>query len=264
MIRWKASQNECFGEELDPRNDRLGRSDAMNITQSLKTVLALGRVLTLTLVVLYRGAHPVEARALAMGAAPPTTDVISKRIESLEMGSNGRSTWLSLPIIRTVAPLDGTVSPGGADSAFGPRVRSSHRYLRAMIDEAVLRSRTFRSIVAAIEGTNGIVYVEHGACMHGVRTCLALGVTTAADYRILRVFVDARQPDWDVMASIGHELRHALEVLENPALVDNASVYLFYAQDQGAKDRPFETRAAIDAGFAVRHEVSSFAKGRLN
>ena len=127
-----------------------------------------------------------------------------------------------------------------------------------------MRSATFRRLVAAIDATNGIVYVEQGACVHKLRACLTLDVTAAAQYRILRVMVDARQPDWDVMASIGHELRHALEVLENPALVDTASVYLFYAQGREANNHPFETRAAIDAGFAVRNEVSSFARGRLN
>ena len=66
------------------------------------------------------------------------------------------------------------------------------------------------------------------------------------------------------MASIGHELKHALEVLENPGLVDATSVYFFYAERRHAKDRPFETTEAIDAGFAVRNEVSSFAKGRPN
>ena len=152
----------------------------------------------------------------------------------------------------------------GAECSVGPRVRSSHAYLRAMIDQAVVRSSTFRRIVAAIEATDGIVYVEHGDCKHGVRACLALDVTPAAGYRILRVIVDARQPDWDVMASIGHELRHALEVLEDPGLVDTARVFQFYAQAHHEKDRPFETRAAIDAGFAVRNEVSSFARGRLN
>jgi hypothetical protein len=145
-----------------------------------------------------------------------------------------------------------------------PRVRSSHAYLRAMIDEAVVRSSTFRRIVGAIEATDGIVYVEHGDCKHGVHACLVLEVTAAASCRILRVIVDARQPDWDVMASIGHELRHALEVLEDSGLADTARVYLFYAQAHQEKDRPFETRAAIDAGFAVRNEVSSFARGRLN
>jgi uncharacterized membrane protein len=132
-----------------------------------------------------------------------------------------------------------------------------------MIDEAVRRSSTFRGIVAAIGATDGIVYVEHGACTHSLRACLTLDVTAAAGYRILRVIVDARQRDWDVMASIGHELRHALEVLQNPALVDTASVYLFYAQGREANNHPFETRAAIDAGFAVRNELSSFARGRL-
>ena len=145
----------------------------------------------------------------------------------------------------------------------GPRVRTSHAYLRAMISEAALRSPTFRGIVAAIEATDGIVYVEHGACKPGIRACLVMDVTPAASFRILRVIVDARQPDWDVMASIGHELRHALEVLENRGIVDNASLYFFYAEKRDAKDRPFETRAATDAGFAVRREVSSFARGKL-
>jgi hypothetical protein len=132
-----------------------------------------------------------------------------------------------------------------------------------MIEEAAQRSPAFRRLVAAIEATNGIVYVEHGICMHGVRACLDLNVTAAGDYRILRVTVDARQRDWDVMAVIGHELRHAIEVLENPALVDMPSVFLFYAQDRSTKDRPFETRAAIEAGDAVRKEVGTFAKGEL-
>jgi hypothetical protein len=161
-------------------------------------------------------------------------------------------------------PMAGACDAIGAECPVGPRVRSSHAYLRAMIDQAVARSSTFRRIVDAIEATDGIVYVEHGDCKHGVRACLVLDVTVAAGYRILRVIVDARQPDWDVMASVGHELRHALEVLEDPGLADTPSVYLFYAQAHQEKDRPFETRAAIDAGLAVRNEVSSFARGRVN
>ena len=152
----------------------------------------------------------------------------------------------------------------GVDCSVGQRVRSTHAYIHAVIGEAMLRSKTFRGLVAAVEATDGIVYVEQGACKHNLRACLSLDVTVAGDYRILRVTVDVRQPDWDVMASIGHELKHALEVLENPGLVDATSVYLYYAERRDAKDRPFETKEAIDAGFAVRNEVSSFAKGRPN
>lgn len=174
---------------------------------------------------------------------------------------------LSLAGVSSEARTSSVASAGdatGAECSIGPRVRSSHPYLRAMIDEAVVRSSTFRRIIDAIEATDGIVYVEHGDCKHGVRACLALAVTAAGGYRILRVFVDARQRDWDVMATIGHELRHALEVLEDPGLVDTALVYQFYAQAHHDKDRPFETRAATDAGFAVRNEVSAFARGRSN
>jgi hypothetical protein len=160
--------------------------------------------------------------------------------------------------------LDAASNPVGADSASMPRVRSSHAYLRAMIGEAALRSKTFRGLVAAIEATDGIVYVEHGACMKNIHACLVLDVTAAGNYRILRIMVDARQPDWEVMSSIGHELRHALEVLENRAIVDNASIFFLYAQTRAEKDRPFETRAATEAGDAVRREVGSFAKGRPN
>ena len=159
---------------------------------------------------------------------------------------------------------DAAGSPGGDDATPGPRVRSSHAYLRAMIGEAALRSQTFRGLVAAIEATDGIVYVEHGPCMKSVHACLILDVTAAGRYRILRIMVDARQPDWDVMASIGHELRHALEVLEDRSIVNNSSMFFFYAQTRDSKDRPFETRAATDAGVAVRREVGSFAKGKPN
>jgi hypothetical protein len=83
-------------------------------------------------------------------------------------------------------PMSGACDAIGAECPVGPRVRSSHAYLRAMIDEAVLRSSTFRHIVAEIEATDGIVYVEHGDCKHGVRTCLVLDVTVAARCRILQ------------------------------------------------------------------------------
>ena len=149
------------------------------------------------------------------------------------------------------------------DSAGLPRVRSSHAYLRAMIEEAAQRSRTFSRLVNAIEATNGIVYVEHGACGHSVRACLSLHVVPAGGYRILRVMVDARQRDWEVMASIGHELQHALEVLGNVALTTTEAVFLFYSHGQTSGDS-FETTEAIKAGNSVRNEVGSYAKRKLS
>ena len=142
----------------------------------------------------------------------------------------------------------------------GPRVRSSHPYIRAMIEEAAQRSPTFRRLIENIEATDGIVYVEQGVCGHHVRACLAMMVTPTGDYRFLRVLIDARQPDWNVMATIGHELQHALEVLENRTITTSEAIYLFYKREGETMDDHFETGAAERMGDIVSKEVTSFSR----
>ena len=149
-----------------------------------------------------------------------------------------------------------------ADASGMQRVRSSHSYIRAMIAEASRRSETFRKLVEAIDATDGIVYVEQGACGHSARACLSLNVTPAAEFRILRVLVDSRQPDWDVMSSIGHELQHALEVLANNSLTSAEAVYLFYSRENPTGGDSFETNKAIKTGNTVRNEVGLYARRR--
>jgi hypothetical protein len=61
------------------------------------------------------------------------------------------------------------------------------------------------------------------------------------------------------LGSIGHKLRHTIEVIAEPGIRDNAAKYFFYEQigmhsTSGAR----ETRAAIDAGNTVRSEVRTF------
>jgi hypothetical protein len=164
-----------------------------------------------------------------------------------------------LVAIAAVAPI-ATANPVSDAS---PRVRSTSPVILALITDAAGHSRTFRRLLETIDGTNGIVYVEPGECGHGVRACLTMSVTPAGGYRILRILIDMRQKPPDLMGSIGHELRHAIEVLENSSLVDTAGFYLLYAKGSVSDGRPFETRAAIDAGFAVRNEIeSSLTKAR--
>jgi hypothetical protein len=180
------------------------------------------------------------------------------------MGVGGRRniTRLFAGSVVTMLLLGGARAAAALPPDGLPRVRSSHAYLRAMIDEAIQRSSTFRALVEAIEATNGIVYVEHGSCGHSVRACLSLSVTPAAEFRILRVLVDARQPDWEVMASIGHELRHALEVLGETTATTSEAVYLVYVREGAttAGGTAFETAAATRAGNAVKNDVVSFAR----
>lgn len=179
---------------------------------------------------------------------------------------DGPSRWIRVCAFRTLLLIAITAvtirtTTAHAAGSIGEQVRSTDAVIRALIAEAASLSRTFRRLVETIEGTDGIVYVESGACGHGVRACLTMTVTPAGNYRILRILLDMRQKPRELMGSIGHELRHAIEVLENRALVDTATVYLFYAQGSRSDGQPFETRAAIDAGFAVRNEIESSFNG---
>ena len=106
-------------------------------------------------------------------------------------------------------------------------VRSHHPGLRTMIATASDQSPTFRRMVETIDASDGIVYIEPGACGHGVRACL-VKVTSAGKYRSLFVKVDIVGADRQVMASIGHELRHAIEILGEPGVTNPASMHFFY------------------------------------
>ena len=133
-------------------------------------------------------------------------------------------------ILLAAAGVSGPVRAAAADLA---GVRSTSPAIRELIDDAMWESPTFRGIVRAIGATDGIVYVEQGVCRHGVHACLLLDVTPAAGYRILHILVDrqgvlAHRGRLDLIATIGHELTHALEVLGERTIRSAAAMFLFY------------------------------------
>ena len=163
--------------------------------------------------------------------------------------------------------LFGSGLPPGSGAALAaatalPRVRSSHPYIRAMMAEAQVRSSTFQQLVHRLEATDGIVYVEEGECRHGVRACLVPLLASAGSFRILRVVIDARQRDWDVMASIAHELQHAYEALSEPSITDSVALHFFIlmGSGHGLAGDAHETQAAVRVGDAVKKEVAAFAR----
>jgi hypothetical protein len=149
----------------------------------------------------------------------------------------------------------GVRAEGDGDTVVFPHVRSSTPAIARLLSEASARSQTFRQLVSTIERTDGIVYVEPGICRHGVRACLSLTITPAGGYRILRVLVNLATDVIELMATIGHELRHALEILAEPDVRTTQQAYMFYAREAPTMRTAFETPAAIEAGLAVRHDL---------
>ena len=168
------------------------------------------------------------------------------------MAKTGRIGWRALMVVAVLIAESRISAHGQAQQ----RVRAEDEHLNALIRQAIEQSATFRSVVEGIQGTNGIVYVIRGRCGHHLRACLLLWMAPAGPDRMLRVVVDdsRKAADIDTMASLGHELRHALEVLTETNATTGAGMFQFYRHSGGVKG-VFETEAAIEAGDAVSNEL---------
>ena len=138
----------------------------------------------------------------------------------------GRTTGLLMVTLVTIPATAETQPEPGAPPSEMSHVRSHYEPLRALIARAVEQSPTFRRMAETINASDGIVYVEPGVCKHGVRACL-VKVTSAGGQRFLFVKVDIGRADRKLIASIGHELQHAVEVLSNPGVRDYSGMYFF-------------------------------------
>jgi len=148
-----------------------------------------------------------------------------------------------------------------APSVMAPdaRVRGVSARVVAVINEAAAHSESFRGLVVQIGTTDGIVFVEEGQCGHGVHACLLFRIALAGPNRLLWILVDPRKSDRDLMASIGHELQHAVEVLSNRTINSGRAMYLLYFEKCHGCGGAIETYAAIRAGTAVREELQKSA-----
>jgi hypothetical protein len=155
-----------------------------------------------------------------------------------------------------------TLASGGPDpDRSGPaktlvRIKTEDPEIARAIALAIEWSDTFRRLVETIERTDGMVWIVRGRC-HAMSACLLIYLEVSGPNRMLRIHVDPRQAGERLMESLGHELRHAVEVLETSART-SAAMYHFFDRQAGAYriGGRFETNEAVEAGFAVGREVA--------
>jgi hypothetical protein len=139
------------------------------------------------------------------------------------------------------------------------RVRTSERRILRLLDDGVRRSKTFAELVSQIHRTDVIVYVETTNQLGHDTVGRLLLQTVAGRQRYLRVQVRSGLQGDQIIAVIGHELHHALEVAEDRSVVDDMSLTALYRRighfSQGS--RGFDTDGARAAGIRVRDELIS-------
>jgi hypothetical protein len=180
------------------------------------------------------------------------------------MAKMGRNVAVALTVAGALigAPRQSAAADGEAVTnttrTSTSHVRSANPAIRSLIAAATERSATFRRLVQDIDASDSYVYVNEGRCGHGVRACFAR-VTASGPQRFLWVKVDTHKADSDLMGSIGHELRHTLEVIADPAVrTDAARFFLYERIGRHETGSVRETQAATDAGATVRWEVLKF------
>jgi len=108
------------------------------------------------------------------------------------------------------------------------RVRSTERFMIALIREGYDRSPGFRDLVDVLQQSNVIVFVQPASCAGGrIRSCL-VSVNGSRRARHIRINVDPHTShDW-LIATVAHELQHAVEIAEHPDVIDGSGALELY------------------------------------
>ena len=155
-----------------------------------------------------------------------------------------------------------TAVSASADDVSVPdvHVRTSDPKIAHLIRRATLESPLFRSLVARIDDSDVVVYVKRSTRLLSTLDGQLRFVGAAGGRRYVAVTLAFGLHDVRTMATIGHELQHAVEIAERPAIVDPASMAIGFAAfgyrsgDDGLAES-YETTAAIHTGDRVRFEL---------
>lgn len=142
----------------------------------------------------------------------------------------------------------------------GPHLRVLDHGLKTALDRGLAQSPTLQKLVAEIEATRILVFVE---C--AIRLPSGVGgrmnfVTNAHDYRFVRIAVDCTLTERWQTTLLAHELQHALEIGRHPDVADVEAMESLYEEigyptTREAGTRHFETEAALVVQRAVGQEL---------
>lgn len=86
-------------------------------------------------------------------------------------------------------------------------------------------------------------------------------MTRAGDFRYVRASISMDLTPDQMIATVAHELQHAVEVIEDDSVNDEQSLVALYRrigqQSSSASPSRWETQAAQKTGFQVRRELVS-------
>ena len=145
-----------------------------------------------------------------------------------------------------------------AENPRRPPIRSTDRRLRSLLEEGLRTSPTLRALVARLHASDVVVYLQCDG--PGAPDGRLTFLSAVGGYRYVVVRM-SRFSRLQQIAMMAHELQHAVEIAETPAIVDGASLVREYKRIGYVNTLSplpgvaFDTRAAVRAGEQVMKEL---------
>ena len=141
------------------------------------------------------------------------------------------------------------------------RIRPQEPRLIDLLRDGVARSATLRSLVTRIEAGNVFVYISLSPLMKPALAGKLTWITNAGKYRYLRATINTEQSLDQMIATLAHELQHAVEVSDDKSVTDQRSLQELYKRigrkSFAGVSSGWETEAAQETGFQVRRELTA-------
>lgn len=154
-----------------------------------------------------------------------------------------------------------TAAFAGATPDGGPRIRPQDVRIKEALREGAARSTTFRSLLDRIDTGDVIVYVAVNPLIKSNLSGALTWMTSAGGFRYVRASISPDQNLDQMIATVAHELQHALEVVNDPTVTSEGTLVAMYRhigqQNNSASPNRWETVAAQETGYQVRRELGA-------
>jgi hypothetical protein len=141
------------------------------------------------------------------------------------------------------------------------RIRPQDPRLVELLRAGVARSATFRAIVDRLEAGKVIVYVSLSPTLRSGIAGKLTWISSAGAYRYVKATINSGQLADQMIATLAHELQHALEVSDDDTVVDQRSLLALYQRigrpSLSGANAGWDTAAAQQTGLQVRRELSA-------
>jgi hypothetical protein len=164
-----------------------------------------------------------------------------------------------LPVLFSAGLITADLPPSTSALLDSPyrHVRTTNTRVQQLLEFGVARSATFGSLLARLNASDVIVYIEQTTLMPKSLEGRLLLMPISNQQRYLRIQIVREGSPEELVALIGHELRHAIEVADATDVRDEKGLERLYRRigTPSTTIHAYDTDAAQTTGKRVRKEL---------